>query len=92
MSSGPSGSVCTADRDERVEGVMCVAAPAGYDVVLRLVCEMVPLPALGSRVQAAVRAAAGAARIPVTSVSVEIIDVMDGTPANLLFDAMDGTS
>lgn len=76
--AGPTGLFTTAGGDEPVEGVMCVAAPeGGYDVSLRLACLLVPLPALGQRVQSAVEAVGRRAGISVASVSVYIAEVID---------------
>ena len=53
-----------ADGGERLEGVSCIAAPGGgYDVSLRLVCDLVPLHPLGELVRAAVGRAAATAGI-----------------------------
>jgi len=76
-SSGPAGSVVTTDRHEHVDGVMCLAAPGGYDIALRLICDPVPLPALGQHVQTAVRTAARSVGIPVAEISVHIAELTD---------------
>ncbi|MFX9123736.1 hypothetical protein ABTN41_19895, partial [Acinetobacter baumannii] len=68
----------TVDGSARVDGVSCLAAPDGYDVSLQLICEMVPLPALGARVEAAVRRAATTAGIPVGEVSVHVAELVGG--------------
>ncbi len=62
--------------NERLEGVSCVAAPAGgYDVLLRLTCGLVALQPLGERIRAAVMRAAAIAGITVQSVSVHFADL-----------------
>lgn len=67
---GPSGRFVTVGDGQRVAGVTCVACADGYEVALRLVCELVPLAELGERVRAAVqRSAAG---LPLESVSVHV--------------------
>lgn len=70
-SVGPP-AIVTVDGLARVEGVSCLAAPGGYDLALALICEMVPLPALGAAVEAAVREAAAADGIPVGEVNVHV--------------------
>ena len=62
---------------ERLEGVSCVAAPAGgYDVSLRLVCGLVALHPLAERIRAAVMRAAAIAEITVQSVSVHFAELV----------------
>ncbi len=61
---------------ERLEGVSCVAAPAGgYDVSLRLICGLVALQTLGERIRAAVMRAGVIAGITVQSVSVHFAEL-----------------
>ncbi len=70
---GPTGSFVTVSGGERLDGVMCVATGSGgYEVSLRLVCGLVPLPALGEQVKAAVQRTAGRAGIALESVSVHV--------------------
>jgi hypothetical protein len=79
---GPQNVWVTGDHGERVEGVMCVAAAAGgYDISLRLKCELVPLLSLGSTVAETVRRAAGGGGYRVDDLRVEIADVAE--PAGL---------
>lgn len=75
--AGPLGTPVTeTSADERLEGVSCVAAPAGgYDVLLRLTCGLVALQPLGERIRAAVMRAAAIAGITVQSVSVHFADL-----------------
>ena len=78
--SGTTGLYVTAGGGERVPGVTCVAAQAGgYDVMLRLRCELVPLLELGDHVIVAVRQAAGTAAgsAAVADLRVEIVDVVE---------------
>ncbi len=76
--TGPVGLVITAGGGERLEGVLCVAIQdGGYEVTLRLVCGLVPLPALGERVRAAVTAAAASAGLPLESVGVHVAAVAE---------------
>jgi hypothetical protein len=76
--TGPMGLFITVGEGQRLEGVVCVAAPGdGYELSLRLVCGLVSLPALGQRVQAAVLAAGARVEIPVASVSVHIAEIVD---------------
>ncbi len=70
---GPSGLCVTVSGGQRAEGVMCVAARGGgYEVTLRLVCELVSLPQLGEQVKATVTRAATRAGIALESVSVQV--------------------
>jgi uncharacterized alkaline shock family protein YloU len=74
------GLYLTAGGGQRLEGVVCVATKeGGYEISLRLIADLVPLPALSQRVQAAVRRAARTAGLALSSVSVEITGV--ATPA-----------
>jgi hypothetical protein len=74
---GPLGAFMTgADDGERLEGVSCIAAPGGgYDVSLRLVCDLVPLHPLGELVRAAVGRAAATAGIKLERVGVHFAAV-----------------
>jgi hypothetical protein len=70
----------TAGGSERVPGVTCTAAQAGgYDIALRLRCELVPLMELGEDVMVAVRRAAAmaAGSLKVADLRIEIIDVVE---------------
>lgn len=74
--AGPTGLHCTVGGGERLPGVTCVAAPGGgYDVSLRLVCELVPLRPLGDRVRDAVQTVGAEAGVEVASVTIEITGV-----------------
>jgi hypothetical protein len=75
--AGPLGTPVTeTSAGERLEGVSCVAAPAGgYDVSLRIICGLVALQPLGERIRAAVMRAAAIAGITVQSVSVHFADL-----------------
>ncbi len=76
--TGPGGRFVTEGDGRRVEGVVCIAAPeGGYELSVRLVCGLVPLPALGQRVQEAVRLVARQADIAVAAVSVHIVAIHD---------------
>lgn len=75
--SGTTGVFVTGGGGQRVPGVTCVAAAGGgYDVAMRLRCELVPLPDLGARVKVAVRHAAAASGLVVADLRVEIVDVI----------------
>ena len=79
--TGPIGMFITVGGGERLEGVICVATKnGGYEVTLRLICAVVPLPKLGEQVKAAVAATAAEAGIPLDSVSVHVAAVA-GTQA-----------
>lgn len=68
--AGPDGRFVTVGDGQRLAGVMCVASTGGYDVSLRLVCELVPFVELGKSVRTAVRRAT--AGFPLESVSVHV--------------------
>lgn len=73
---GPTGLFVTVGGGERLEGVRCVATKeGGYEISLRLVCALVPLPQLGDRVKAAVLSTAAKAGIALESVSVHVAAV-----------------
>jgi hypothetical protein len=79
--SGPARLFVTASDRQRVDGVRCVSAvDGGYEVSLRLCCELVPLPALGEAVRAAVARAARSAGITVAEINVCIADVAQRGP------------
>ena len=60
--AGPQGTRVTADREERLAGVMATAlAGGGYGVELHLVTEVVPLLSLADRIRSSVERAAAAA-------------------------------
>lgn len=78
LGAGSLGLVLTADENQRVDGVRCVAAGDGsYEVTVRLRCELVPLLELADVVKASVVRTALAAGIAVTDVSVLIADIVD---------------
>jgi hypothetical protein len=68
--AGRTGRFVTVGDGQHLPGVLCVAGTGGYDVSLRLVCELVPLAELGERVRAAVRRSA--AGLPLESVSIHV--------------------
>jgi hypothetical protein len=76
LDPGVGGLFVTAGGGERVPGVRCLAAPeGGYDLSLRLVCRLVPLPALAERVRQAITIAAKAAQLQLATVAITIADV-----------------
>ncbi len=76
LDSGAGGLFVTAGGGVQVPGVRCVAAPeGGYDVSLRLVCRVVPLPALADGVRAAVVTAAAIAGLKLATVTITIADI-----------------
>jgi hypothetical protein len=83
LDSGPTGTFCTVGAGHRIGGVTCSTAPGGgFDLSLRLVCELVPLHAVADRVRAGIEAAAteaGTAGQPliVKSVTILIADVAE---------------
>ena len=78
LDTGPAGLFFTAGGGTRVSGVTCAVTPGGgYDVALRLVCELVPLRPVGERVRDAVQTVGAEENIEVQSVSVLIVDVAE---------------
>jgi len=76
LQAGADGRFAVVSGNERIDGVLCVAAAGGgYDVELQLVCALVPLVALGERVRAGVRETAAAAGLPLATVSVHVAGV-----------------
>jgi hypothetical protein len=75
--AGPMGTrVTETSAGERLEGVSCVAAPAGgYDVSLQLICGLVALRPLGQRIRATVMRAATIADVTAQSVSVHFAEL-----------------
>ncbi|MGI8713709.1 MAG: hypothetical protein ACR2NR_11105 [Solirubrobacteraceae bacterium] len=71
--TGPMGLFITVGEGERLEGVICAATrDGGYEVSLRLVCELVPLLALGEQVKGAVTRSAALAGIALDRVDVHV--------------------
>ncbi len=71
--TGPMDLFISVGGGERLEGVICAATRSGgYEVSLRLVCELVPLVALGEQVKAAVKRTAAGAGISLDSVDVHV--------------------
>ena len=76
MDSGTAGLHATLAGDQRLEGVRCVAtAGDGYEISLRLICALVPLPSLAAIVRSRVVNAAIRAGLPVSAVSIQIAGV-----------------
>ena len=76
LDAGPAGTFFTAGGGTRIKGVTCSTAPeGGFDVSLRLVCELAPLYAVADRVRVAVESAATEARLIVQSVTITIADL-----------------
>lgn len=74
--TGAMGLFVTVGEGQRLEGVICAATrDDGYEVCLRLVCELVPLPSLGEQVKTAVTRSAALAEIALESVSVTVAAV-----------------
>lgn len=75
--TGPIGAFITVGGGERLDGVLCVAArDGGYEVTLRLVCGLVPLPQLSEQVKAAVARSAALVGFPLDSVSVHVAQLV----------------
>jgi len=82
LDAGTGGLFVTAGGGESIPGVRCLAAPeGGYDLSLRLVCRLVPLPALGERVREAVGLAARSAGLALATVTITIADIAVDDPA-----------
>ncbi len=82
MDAGPAGTFITGAGDgERLEGVMCIAAPdGGYEVSLCLVVGLVALHPLAERVRAAVVRVARFAGIALADVTVHFADLAAEEP------------
>jgi hypothetical protein len=81
LDAGAGGLFVTAGGGVGVPGVRCLAAPeGGYDVSLRLVCRLVPLPALADRVRAAIVTAAAIAQLDLATVTITVADVAVDEP------------
>ena len=75
--AGSLGLFVTAEDKQSVDGVVCAAsAEGGYDISLRLICELVPLQGLGERVRREVRRAALASGTRAHSIDVHIVDIV----------------
>ena len=80
LDAGPTGLFATVGAGIPVAGVRCLAAPeGGYDLSLRLVCELVPLRPVADHVRAAIEAAAARERLTVQSVTIVVADVAEDT-------------
>ena len=74
---GPLGMIGTPAGTERVLGVTCTpAAGGGYEVALRLICRLGPLPELVARVRASVLRAATGAELPVAQLTIHVADLV----------------
>lgn len=75
--TGPAGLHMTTAGDERLEGIICAAdIDGGYDISVRLIAGLVPLPDLSDRVTAAIYRAAVRVGVPCSSVAVHFADVV----------------
>jgi hypothetical protein len=76
--TGPAGLHATTARDERLEGIICAAtSDGGYDISVRLIAGLVPLPDLSDRVTAAINRAAVRVGVPCSGVAVHFADVLE---------------
>jgi hypothetical protein len=76
--TGPAGLHLTTARDERLEGIICAAtSDGGYDISVRLIAGLVPLPDLSDRVTAAINRAAVRVGVPCSGVAVHFADVVE---------------
>lgn len=79
---GPAGMMVTEGAGERLEGVLCVATKdGGYEITLRLICRLVPLPPLSHAVSSAVARAAAGAGMALDSVNVHVAAIDEGEAA-----------
>ena len=77
--SGPGGLYVTASGTERLDGIVCVAAhDGGYDIAVRLVAGLVPLPDLSERISAAIARAAATVGVPCSSITVHFSAIEPG--------------
>ncbi len=75
--TGPTGLYVTVAGGERLEGIICAAAnDGGYDISVRLIAGLVPLPALSAQITVAVQRAADRVRVPCSSVSIHFADLV----------------
>ena len=75
--AGPMGLYLTAAGGERFEGIICAAAnDGGYDISLRLIAGLVPLPELSDRIVAAITQAAVRIGVSCSSVSIHFADLL----------------
>ena len=82
LDSGLAGSFCTAGGGVHVSGVTSAVAPeGGYDVALRLVCELVELRPLADRVRRAIVSEAAQAGVLVLTVTLDIVQIVDPSAA-----------
>jgi hypothetical protein len=78
LDSGPAGLCVTVGGGVRVAGVSSAAAlEGGFDVSLRLVCELVALRPLADRVRAAIRTAATDAGLATQTVTILVAAISD---------------
>ncbi len=76
---GAVGLYVTAAGGEQFEGIICAAAnDGGYDISVRLIADLVPLPDLSERIADAVARAAARVGVPCSSVSVHFSDLRTG--------------
>jgi hypothetical protein len=82
LDAGIAGRFATVGGGTRVAGVTAAAAPGGgYDVAVRLVCEMVKLHPLADRVRTAIEAEAEFRKLSLASLDIEIVDVVESRTA-----------
>ena len=78
LDAGVAGRFATIGGGTRVTGVTAAAAPeGGYDVAVRLVCEMVKLHPLADRVRTAIETEAHFHKLELASLDIEIVDVVE---------------
>jgi hypothetical protein len=78
LDAGTVGAFATVGGGHRVAGVTCSTAPeGGYDLSLRLVCELVPLHAVADGVRVAIERAATEAQLTVQTVTITVADVAE---------------
>jgi hypothetical protein len=76
--AGPGGTFTSVGDGERIEGVRVTADDAGrFDVGLRLICEPVPLIALGERLREEIERRATRAGLALGRVDVVIAELVE---------------
>ncbi len=78
LDAGPDGRFATTGGGVLVPGVTSIIAPeGGYDVTLRLICEMVALHPLGDRVREVIQTTTADAGLAVASVSILVTGIAE---------------
>jgi hypothetical protein len=77
LDAGVGGRHATVGAGRRVPGITCAAAPGGgFDLGLRIVCSLEPLPAIADWLRQEIAIAAGRAGILVARIEIDIVDIV----------------